>query len=88
MNKYYRIDIRVDEETFDIINKLVAETGLSQREILAYSSQPCGCCPDTEITAYNSKDRNVKIPRGILFNSLLTKYGSYVKSIGSDKKDK
>ena len=80
MDKYHRINIRVDKETFDLLKKLSLDTGLSEREILAYSSQPCGCCPDTEIAAYNSRDKTIKIPRGILFNSLLTKYGNYVKS--------
>lgn len=79
-NGYYTAIMRLDKATYDLIEKLRKDTGLSIREILAYSSEPCGCCPDTEISAYNSQDKTIKIPRGILFNSLLTKYADYVKS--------
>lgn len=87
MGKTYRkISLRIDEETYQMIKNLREKTGLSEREILAYSSQPCDCGPQ-EVSAYNSKDKSVKIPRGILFNSLLTKYSTYDQTFRINKKD-
>lgn len=76
---YYTLRLRVDEETWNLVKKLSEDTGLSMREIVGYSSQPCGCCPDTQVRAYNSKDRSISIKRGILYDALLTKYQSYDK---------
>lgn len=77
---YHQFVLRVDEDTWNLVQKLVEDTGLSMREILGYSSQPCGCCPDTQVRAYNSKDKSISIKRGILYDALLTKYSSYAKN--------
>lgn len=75
--EYCLLTIRIDQNSMDIINQLREDTGLSVREIVGYSSKPCECCRAEMVTAYNSKDKSVKIKRGILFHSMLTKHGSY-----------
>jgi hypothetical protein len=82
------VTFRVDEETGILIEKLKEETGLSIREILGYSAKTCECCKDTAVVAYNSKDKNVKIPKGILFKSLLRKNSTYDTSRRTGKIDK
>lgn len=76
---YCQITIRIDSETAKQIEELQASTGLSIRSIVGYSSKPCSCCKDIPIVAFDSQDKDAKIPRGILFKSLLTKNGSYQK---------
>jgi len=76
--KYFRIDLRVDEETFKLVEKLSSDTGLTQREILSYSSKPCTPCGEKEIMVFNHRERKtVAIPVGILFNSLKMKHSVY-----------
>jgi hypothetical protein len=85
---YCQVTIRIDPETASKIEELQKSTGLSIRDILGYSSKPCSCCKDVSIVAFNSQDKDVKIPRGILFTSLLTKHESYAKGGSSRKKNK
>lgn len=77
---YHSVILRVDDDTWELIENLKKATGLSAREILGYSSQPCKCCPDAQVRPYNSQDKAVSIKRGILYDALLTKYQSYDKN--------
>jgi hypothetical protein len=79
-SKYCQIVIRISQEEFDIIQGIREKTSLSYREIVGYSSKPCDCCKGLDVVAYNSQDKNVKIKRGLLFHSLLHKYGHYTKT--------
>ena len=74
---YCQTTIRLDTETFELIKQLKKETGLSSKEILSYSSKPCDCCKAELVLAWNSKDKSVKIKRGILFQSMLKKNSTY-----------
>lgn len=76
-SRYHKIDIRVDEDSFNLIEKLREETGLSAREILAYSSQTCVPCGQTTVPVFTKERRTVHIPVGILFKSMLTKHNQY-----------
>jgi hypothetical protein len=76
---YFQITLRIDEETYHELEQIRKDTGLSLREIVAWSSEPCPCCPDVDVHAYTGKSSIVRIRRGILFNSLLTKYQTYDK---------
>lgn len=85
---YCILMIRVDPDTAFQIEKLKEETGLSVREILGYSDKTCDCCKNTQVVAFNSKDKTIKIPRGILFHALLKKHSTYEKGSGNSSKAK
>lgn len=71
--KYNELHIRVDCETKKMLIDQSETTGLSIREILGYSSKHCDCCKGMNVIAYNSKEKQIGIPRGILYKSLLKK---------------
>jgi hypothetical protein len=79
-SKYYNLVIRIDEETRKLLEKLKEETGMSKREILGYSSQPCGTCGEGPVNVFTKNHKTMPIPRGILFTSLLTKHSGYQKN--------
>lgn len=83
---YFTIQLRIDRVTAELIQKLKEDTGLSIREIVGYSDKACECCKNISIVAFNSKDKTVKIPRGILFQALQRKNSTYEKS-PRDSKD-
>jgi|ERR1700733_14306071 len=73
VRKYNLIHLRVDTETKKILIDQCEITGLSEREILGYSSKHCDCCKGLNVIAYNSKEKQIGIPRAILYKSLLKK---------------
>lgn len=75
--KYFTLIMRIDEETHNLLEKLQEQTGLSKREILGYSSQPCGPCGKEDVPVFTKSHKTMSIPRGILFASLLTKHSGY-----------
>lgn len=79
--KYYKISLRIDEATFNLLEKLREDTGFSHREILGYSSKTCVPCNQIEIPVFNKKRQTVYIPLGILFKSMFTKHSGYDKKI-------
>lgn len=80
-SKYFNFIMRIDEETHNLLEKLQRETGLSKREILGYSSQPCGPCGKEDVHVFTKTHKTMAIPRGILFASMLTKHSGYEKKI-------
>jgi hypothetical protein len=78
-SKYPSLNIRMDETTDKLLIELEQQTGLSKREIVAYSSQPCVPCDKDFVSVLGKDDKIVKIPRGILYNSMMQKHSSYQK---------
>lgn len=66
IRKYPSLRIRVDQLTMrDIIDARI-DTGMSDRQILGYSSCPCDSCKNISVQAYNNADKKVEIKRGLL----------------------
>jgi len=66
IQKYPRINIRVDQITMQEIIDASIESGMSYREILGYSSRPCECCQNKGVVVFDRKDQKITIKRGIL----------------------
>lgn len=77
--KYINFVMRIDSATAELLEKLHEETGLSKRDILGFSSKPCGPCGEESVSVFTKKHKTMQIPRGILFNSMLTKHSEYQK---------
>lgn len=60
------IKLRVSQFEFKKFVDAKLDLGLSAREFLEYSGKPCTHCVDSEVIAYNKKDIEVKVKRGIL----------------------
>lgn len=75
--KYHKLTIRIDEKTNDLLEELHKNTKLSKRDILGFSSQPCIPCQDNEVRVFTKERKTMLIPRGILFNSMMTKHNGY-----------
>lgn len=78
-SKYINLTMRIDEKTNEILENLSKQTGFSKRDILGYSSQPCGPCGEQDVTVFTKSHKTMTIPRGILFKSMLTKHSGYQK---------
>lgn len=66
IRKYPMLRIRVDVTTYKEIIDARIDTGLSDRQILGYSSKPCESCKTSKVFAFNSEDEKVEVKRGIL----------------------
>lgn len=60
------IKIRVSQTEMKKFIDAKEDLGLSAREVLEYSGQPCECCKNTNVIIYNKHDEAVEIKRGIL----------------------
>lgn len=58
----FRVSVPVMKEIIDAR----LDTGLSDRQILGYSSKPCDACIGIKVSTYNSNDDVVEVKRGIL----------------------
>lgn len=66
IRRYNRITLRLDPISYKELIKAESESGLSQRQILGYSSRPCNCCNGTFVRVLGKDDNEVKIARGLL----------------------
>lgn len=76
---YNQIVLRISPEAFKSIIDGQEETGLSKVQLLSHSSRPCDHCRNTSVTTLNADMKPVTVKRGILFNSIKTRYGAYNK---------
>ena len=66
IRRYNHIGIKLDPITYKELLRAEIETGLSQRQILGYSSRPCKLCEGAFVRVLNSNSMEVKIIRGLL----------------------
>lgn len=76
---YNQIVLRVSPEALKKIIDGVEETGLSIVQLLAHSSKPCDCCRNKPVNTLDSNSNPVQVNRGLLYESIKTRYGSYNK---------
>ena len=79
IRKYNQVTIRLDTVTYKELLRTEMETGLSQRQIIGYSSKPCNCCTGTFVRVLGKEDKEVKIIRGILSKRINDGWGSSKK---------
>ena len=75
-NKYM---LRIGAPLFKFLILESERTGLPISKILAFSSKPCERCSQIEVIAYNSKDEEVRIKRGILSRHIQGSGSSIIK---------
>lgn len=79
VRKYNFIGIRLDPISYKELIETEFATGLSQRQILGYSSLPCNCCKETFVHTYTDNKGEVKIKRGLLSKRIPNGSGSSTK---------
>jgi len=80
------IIIRTSPTEFKNIIDIVASTNLCVSDVVRISSRPCLKCAGIEITTINSKDEEVKVPKG-LFKETKSKW-SGVNLLNQSEKNK
>jgi len=88
IRKYNTCHLKFGAAFFKFLVLESERTGMPISKILMISSQPCEVCTKISVTAFNSKDEEVQIKRGLLSRPHIENNGRSIMAQAKEKSKK